>query len=555
MATGGAHMSALDWTVVAAYLVGIIGLGLWASRGQRTASDYFLAARSSTWPTIGLALIASNISSTTLIGLAGAAYATGISVFNYEWMAAVVLAVYCVFVLPAVLRSRVYTMPEFLERRFSPGMRLYFSGLTVFLNIVVDTAAALFAGALVFSLIFPGIPLWQIAACIAIAAGIYTALGGLKAVLVTEVIQALLLLSASVFIAVFAFQAAGGWDRVMATVPAEKLSLIRPNDDPGVPWLGLLTGVPLLGFYFWCTNQFMAQRVMSAKSLDHGRWGALFAGLLKLPILYLMVLPGTAAILIYPDLASGDEVYPRLVFDLLPAGVVGLVIAGFLAAIMSSIASTFNSASTLVTMDFARRIAPGLDEAGLVRVGRITTLVFMVLAVAWIPVIETYADSLWQYLQAVLAYTVPPVVAMFALGLFWKRANARGAAWGLTAGLSLGVLIFLTNVILAGIERQTGAPVGFVVQSPVLSALVGGLQAIHFLLVASLLFAASLIGVIAGSLTAPPPPADRTGGLMWRRADYEAETAHLKTLPAWQNYRLQAVALLVLTAVLVWVWR
>ncbi len=555
METGAAHMSALDWAVVGAYLIGIIGLGLWASRGQKTATDYFLAARSSTWPTIGLALIASNISSTTLIGLAGAAYSIGISVFNYEWMAALVLAFYSVFVLPAVLRSKVYTMPEFLERRFSGGMRLYFSGLTVFLNIVVDTAAALFAGALVFSLIFPDVPLWQIAACIAIAAGIYTALGGLKAVLVTEVIQALLLLFASVFIAVFAFDAAGGWDKVMSSVPAEKLSLIRPNDDPGVPWLGLITGVPLLGFYFWCTNQFMAQRVMSAKSLDHGRWGALFAGLLKLPILYLMVLPGTAAILIYPELASGDEVYPRLIFDLLPVGLVGLVIAGFLAAIMSSIASTFNSASTLVTMDFARRIAPEMGEAGLVRVGRITTLVFMVLAVAWIPVIETYADSLWQYLQAVLAYTVPPVVAMFVLGLFWKRANARGAAWGLTAGLVLGVVIFITNVILAGITQQTGAVPAFVAGNPALSALVGGLQSIHFLVVATLLFAVSLVGVVIGSLTAPPPPAEKTDGLMWRRADYDAETAHLKSVPAWMNYRYQALVLLAITAVLVWIWR
>jgi SSS family solute:Na+ symporter len=548
-----AAMSGLDWFVVIAYLVGIVALGLFASRGQTNAADYFLASRSSTWPTIGLALIASNISSTTLIGLAGAAYTIGISVFNYEWMASLVLAFYCVFVLPAVLRSRVYTMPEFLERRFSSGMRLYFSGLTIFLNIVVDTAAALFAGALVFSLVFPDVPLVVIAACIALTAGVYTALGGLKAVMLTEVIQALLLLGAAVFIATFAFDAAGGWDKVMASVPPERLSLIRPNDDPGVPWLGLLTGVPLLGFYFWCTNQFMAQRVLSAKSLEHGRWGALFAGLLKLPILYLMVLPGTAALLIYPDLKSGDEVYPRLVFDLLPSGIVGLVIAGFLAAIMSSIASTFNSASTLVTMDFARRFAPGLGEAGLVRVGRITTLVFMALAIAWIPVIETYADSLWQYLQAVLAYTVPPIVAMFLLGLFWRRANATGAAWGLTAGLLVGVTLFLSNVIVAGIEAREGAMPGWLPAA--LHGPVDALQAIHFLVVATLIFAVALVGVVAGSLTAPAPPADKVEGLLWRKADHDEETARLKARPLWQNYRWQALALLAVTAALVWHWR
>jgi solute:Na+ symporter, SSS family len=523
-------MAGLDWIVVFVYMIGIIGLGLWASRGQTNTSDYFLASRSSTWPTIGLALIASNISSTTLIGLAGAAYAIGISVFNYEWMASLILAFYCVFVLPSVLASKVYTMPEFLERRYSASMRLYFSGLTIFLNIIVDTAAALFGGALVFSLIFPDVPLWQIAAVIALAAGIYTALGGLKAVMLTEVIQAVLLLGASIFIAVFAFDAAGGWAKVMSSVPHEKLSLIRPNDDPGVPWLGLLTGVPLLGFYFWCTNQFMAQRVLSAKTLEHGRWGALFAGLLKLPILYLMVLPGTAAILIYPDLKSGDEVYPRLVFDLLPTGIVGLVIAGFLAAIMSSIASTFNSASTLVTMDFARRFAPDMKEAGLVRVGRITTVVFMIAAIAWIPVIEIYADSLWQYLQAVLAYAVPPIVAMFLAGLFWKRANSTGAAAALTVGIIMGVGLFISNVITKTTD-------------------------IHFLLSAMYIFIASLIALIIGSLLAPAPPAEKTDGLMWQKSAYDTETALLKTRPIWMNYRVQSVALIAVTAVLVWFWR
>jgi solute:Na+ symporter, SSS family len=549
----GTMMDGLDWLVVFAYMVGIIGLGLWASRGQTTTSDYFLAARSSTWPTIGLALIASNISSGTLVGLAGAAYATGISVFNYEWMASLVLAAYCVFVLPAVLASKVYTMPEFLERRFSPAMRLYFSGLTIFLNIIVDTASALFAGALVFSLIFPDVPLWQIAAVIAVSAGIYTALGGLKAVMLTEVIQAVLLLGASVFIAVFAFDAAGGWDKVMSSVDPAKLSLIRPNDDPGVPWIGLITGVPLLGFYFWCTNQFMAQRVLSAKSLEHGRWGALFAGLLKLPILYLMVLPGTAAILLYPELKSGDEVYPRLVFDLLPTGLVGLVIAGFLAAIMSSIASTFNSASTLVTMDFARRFAPGMGEAALVRLGRITTLIFMVLAVAWVPVIENFATSLWAYLQAVLGYTVPPVVAMFALGLFWRRANATGAMWGLTAGLAAGVTAFVSNVIIASLMKETGVMPGWVPSG--LGGFVTWLQSIHFLVVATLLFLISLVAVIIGSLTAPAPAAADVEPLMWHKRDYDAETAVLKARPVWQNYRVQAVALLAVTAALVWYWR
>lgn len=525
-----ATMATLDWVVVVAYMVGIIALGLYSSRGQNDATDYFLASRSATWPTIGLALIGSNISATTLIGLAGAAYTIGISVFNYEWMASVILAVYCIFFLPAVLRSQVYTMPEFLERRFSPSIRLYFSGLTIFLNIVVDTAGTLFGGAILFKLLFPTLALWQIASVLAVAAGIYTAVGGLRAVMVTEVVQTILLLGASVFIAYFAFDKAGGWDQVMAQVDPEKLSLIRPIGDPGVPWIGLLTGVPLLGFYFWCTNQFMAQRVMSAKTLEHGRWGSLFAGLLKLPILFLMVLPGTAAILIYPDLPSGDMVYPKMIFDLLPVGVVGIVIAGFLAAIMSSIASTFNSASTLVTMDFARKFAPDLSQKSLVTIGRVTTLVLMVLAIAWIPMIERYASSLWQYIQAVLAYTAPPIIALFVLGLFWRRANATGARIGLIIGTLTGAALFVSVAINKWID-------------------------IHFLTSAALIFVVALIATWAGSLLAPAPDQQAVETLMWHKADYDAETVELAAKPLWQNYRFQALALLAITAVLVWWWR
>jgi solute:Na+ symporter, SSS family len=525
-----ASMATLDWAIVIVYMLGIIGLGLWASRNQTDAKDYFLASRSSTWPTIGLALIGSNISATTLIGLAGAAYSIGISVFNYEWMASVVLAVYCIFFLPAVLRSQVYTMPEFLERRYSPSIRLYFSGLTIFLNIVVDTAATLFGGALLFKLLFPGLPLWQIATVLAVTAGVYTAFGGLKAVMLTEVVQTILLLGASVFIAYFAFAAAGGWNKVMTSVDPEKLSLIRPIGDEGVPWLGLLTGVPLLGFYFWCTNQFMAQRVMSAKTLEHGRWGSLFAGLLKLPILYLMVLPGTAAILLYPDLPNGDLVYPKLIFDLLPVGIVGIVIAGFLAAIMSSIASTFNSASTLVTMDFARKFAPNLSESALVTTGRVTTFILMALSIAWIPVIEQYATSLWQYIQAVLAYAVPPIVALFVLGLFWKRANATGARIGLAIGTLAGVYLFMNIMVFKSLD-------------------------IHFLTSAALIFIVALFATIGGSLLSRAPDPAQVETLMWRRQDYDAETAQLAAKPAWQNYRLQALGLLLITAILVWWWR
>lgn len=528
MNTAARSLAPLDLAVIALYAVLVIALGLWAGRKQRTGTDFFLASRDSTWPVIGLSLLASNISSATLIGLAGAAYAIGISVFNYEWMAAVILVFFCIFFLPFILRSQVYTMPEFLERRFSRGVRVYFSALTIFLSVVVDKATTLYGGSLLFKLLVPDAPVWLIVTGLALASGIYTIVGGLKAVLYTEVVQAIILLGAAVVLSVFAFDRVGGWDAVLAGVDPAKLSLIRPIGDPGVPWLGLVTGVPILGFYFWCTNQFMVQRVLSARNLDHGRWGSLFAGLLKLPTLFLMVLPGTCAILLYPKLANPDLVYPTLMFDLLPAGLLGLVIAGFLAAIMSATASTFNSAATLFTMDFVKHWQPDLDGRAMVRTGRLATLLFMAVAIVIAPQIEKFG-SLWQYLQAMLSYTAPPIVAIFLGGLFWRRANARGASWAVIAGLFGGASLFALNVT--------------------------EIMPLHFLYVAPVLLLLAAAALVAGSLGAPAPPPEKVAALIWSSDYWHAESASLVGTAWWKNYRVQSIVLLALTGALVWAFR
>lgn len=517
-------LAGVDYAVIAVYALGVILLGLWAGRRQRSGADFFLASRESTWPVVGLSLIASNISSATLIGLAGAAYTIGISVYNYEWMASVVLVFFCVFFLPFILRAQVYTMPEFLERRFSRGIRIYFSALTIFLSVVVDKATTLYGGSLMFKLLLPDVPTWQLVTLLALASGIYTVVGGLRAVLYTEVVQAIILLGAAVVLSMIAFDRVGGLDAIYAQVDPAKLSLIRPLGDPGVPWLGLLVGVPILGFYFWCTNQFMVQRVLSAKSLDHGRWGSLFAGLLKLPLLWLMVLPGSAALLLYPDLPNGDLVYPTLMFDLLPAGLLGLVIAGFLAAIMSATAATFNSAATLFTMDFVKPRYPDLEGKRLVAVGRAATVLFLLVAILVAPQIEKFG-SLWQYLQAMLSYTSPPIVAVFLIGLFWERANARGAGWAVIVGLFLGILLF-------GLDLS-------------------GAFKLHFLYVAPLLLAVCAAAMVAGSLTAPPPAPEKIMGLMWSREHWHAESAELSGVPLLKNYRVLSVLLLIATAAVV----
>ncbi|MEL6820970.1 MAG: sodium:solute symporter [Calditrichota bacterium] len=518
-------MAPLDIWIVIAYLIFVVALGIWLGKQHESAEDYFLAGRSMIWPFIGLSLFASNISSSTLIGLAGDAYSTGISVFNYEWFAVIILVFFVIFFLPFILRARVYTMPEFLEKRFDGRARTYFSILTLFLNIIIDTAASLYAGALMIQLIFPEIPLWQSIGVLAIVAGIYTVAGGLAAVIYTDAIQTILLLMGSIIIAITAYSKIGGWDAVTEAVDPGMLSLIRPLDDPGVPWLGLFTGLPLLGFYFWCTNQFMVQRVLSAKDLQHGRLGSLFAGLIKLPVLFIMVLPGTFAILLYPELPKADLVYPTLVFDLLPTGILGLVVAGFIAALMSQIDSTLNSASTLLTMDFVARKNPNLTPAQLMKVGRWVTFGFMILAALWAPQIENFG-SLFKYLQKVLSYTVPPVVAMFLVGIFWKRANSQGAFACLTIGVLLGAIFFYMNEIAQ-------------------------ITSFHFLYIAPILFVFCTAILVIASLMTEPPDQERIKPYIWTREFYDAETVELQELPWYQNYRILSGLLTVVTAALV----
>ncbi|HEY6451403.1 MAG TPA: sodium/solute symporter [Steroidobacteraceae bacterium] len=518
-----------DWVVVLGYGTLLVIVGVSTSRRHPRPEDYFLASRATHWGPIGLAMLASNISSTALIGLAGAAYATGISVYDYEWSAAVILVLFCVFLLPFVLRSRVYTMPEFLERRYDARARLYLALLTVFLNISVDSAGALYSGSLVCRLLVHGVSLRWVAAALAGAAGLYTILGGLRAVIYTETLQTVVLVCGASVVAFAAFHQAGGWHHVMSTVNPAALSLIRPASDPAVPWPGLAFGIPVLGFYYWCTNQFIVQRVLSAQSIDHGRRGVLLAGLLKLPVLLLMVLPGTCAILLFPHLARPDLVYPTLIFALLPAGLIGLVVAGFVAATMASVASTLNSASTIVTMDIVKRFLPAASEASVVRIGRLCTAGFLLLSVMWASQLESFG-SLWQYLQAVLAYAVPPVVALFGIGLFWRGANATGAFATIVIGSACGLALFLTNAVLH-------------------------VTHLHFLYAAPLLLLIDAAILVAVSCWTRRDERARIEPLMFTAAAFREDSRRLRGVPLWRNYRVQAGVLLVLTACIVILFR
>jgi SSS family solute:Na+ symporter len=373
-------------------------------------------------------------------------------------------------------------------------------------------------------MIFPDIPLWQSILVLALLAGAYTVAGGLKAVIYTDAIQTILILIGAIVVSMLAYRKIDGWQAVTAITPENMLSLIQPADDTTLPWTGLVLGVPILGFYFWCTNQFMAQRILSAKNIQHGRYGTLLAALLKLPVLFIMVLPGSMARVLYPDLPNPDQVYPTLLFDLLPTGLLGFVVAGTLAALMSSIDSTLNSASTLVTMDFIRQIRPQWSDRTLMWTGRLTAFIFMVLAAAWAPYIENFS-SLFQYLQNILAYIAPPVVAVFILGIFWRGATATAAFY--TFIVSLGISFYL---IISPIDM-------------------------HFLHVAFMLFVICMIIMFTISMLTEAPKLPRIAPYLWKIRRFQEESVELKFLPWYRNYRILAALLLVLTITLVIVWR
>ena len=562
------NLDIFDLIVIFAYFIGIIIYGISQSKNA-TSEDYFLGGRSLTWPVVGISLFAANISSSTLIGLAGSAYLLDMTVYNYEWYAVVVLVFFAIFFLPFYLRSGVYTMPEFLEKRYDSRSRYYFSFITVVGNVLIDTAASLYVGTIVLGLIFPSLPPWVVIVLLAASAAAYTIPGGLNSVVKTEVIQALVLIFGSIILTYFGMREVGGWSGMVSQLNElnaggvidknahEALSIVRPNegewwrqyDSPIVPWWGLLTGVPLLGFYFWANNQFMVQRILSSKDLNHGRWGALFAGFLKLPVILIMVIPGTLAFLIFrgqefaykvpvsaanPDgtcenlLNCTDFTYPTLLFELLPAGLLGLVVAGLLAAMMSSISATFNSASTLITMDFVNKIRPNMTSKQLVRSGQISTLVLVVLASAWAPMIGKYGD-LFRYLQDILGYIAPPIVSVFILGLFWKRATGTGSIVSL--GLGLGLSLVWVFGIISGVDHW--------------------FFQLHFLLRTTVLFIFCLAVHIIASLASAPPPVEKLEGMVWTPKLIKEETGELKGLPWYLNYRYLALILVILTTFVV----
>lgn len=522
-------VTTLDVLILLGYVLGtrlFFGWYVVRKRRQSDTEAYFLGGRDIPWAVVGLSFYVSNMSGSTFVGLPGAGYASGIAVYHYEWLPALILVLFAALLLPRYLAARVYTAPEFLEKRFGPGSRRLFAGFLLTANIFIDAAAALYAGAVVLQVLFPGLPLWLIVAVTALIAGGYIVVGGLDAVVLNDAVQAVLILVGGTLIAWLTWKAVPSWEAVAAATDPNALHLWRGAGDPDLPWPGVFTGVLVVGIYFWCTNQFMIQRALAARSLEHGRWGALFAGALKLPNLFILILPGVAAVVLYPDLATPDLVFPLLAFDLLPVGLRGLMLAALAAAILSSLESILNSTATLFTMDFVKPWRPGLSERRLVAVGRGATVGFMVLAAAWAPQIAHF-PTLWQYLQSILSYVTPPAVVVFLGGVIWARASAQAGFWTLALGIPVGLSGWVGNEIL-------------------------GVSDIHFLYASGVVLLLSTAVFVGVTLATGPPSIQSLEGLVRRRRVPGQERDALRK-PWYTDYRILSVGLLAVTAVvLIW---
>ncbi|HEY6555415.1 MAG TPA: sodium:solute symporter [Vicinamibacteria bacterium] len=580
---GRSALATLDWLVILAYFLFLAGIAAWVMRkGQDTASDYFLAGRNLGWGIVGASIFASNIGSEHLVGLAGSGATSGVAMAHYE------LHAWCLLVLgwvmaPFYLRSGVYTMPEFLERRFSPTARLVLTVISLVAYVLTKIAVGIFAGGIVFGTLVPelrlsigGIELdsfWIGSIVVVVLTGLYTVIGGMRAVAYTEAVQTGILVVGSAVLTLFGLAKLGGWSALRAALPSDMFNLWKPLVPAGMegtwapvmepgriawyfnsdfPWVGMLFCAPIVGLWYWCTDQYIVQRTLTAQNQTEARRGTIFAALLKLLPVFIFIIPGMIAVALAQSgkapglqqalLGANGEVltlnaqaaFPLMVQHVLPIGLRGIVVAGLLAALMSSLAGAFNACSTLFTVDLYVKWRPGASQQQIVRTGRIATVVMVVIALAWIPVIRG-AQGLYFYLQGVQGYLAPPIFVVFFLGVFWKRMNARGCLWALIAGFALGLfrMAIDTPVTLgvAGFEQgySTGSFLWIV-------------NNVYFQYFSILITGVALLGAVLGSLTSPAPDYEKLRGLTYATATDE-DRAHTRASWDWRDVAGSALVL------------
>ncbi|MBP8960162.1 MAG: sodium:solute symporter [Bacteroidales bacterium] len=466
-------MTIIDWIVLGIFFLGLVVIAIWtAKQKQETSTDYFLAGRDATWLAIGASIFASNIGSEHLVGLAGAGASSGMAMAHWEMHGWLILLLGWVFV-PFYSRSKIFTIPEFLEKRYNKESRSFLSIISLVSYVLTKVAVTVYAGGIVFKEVFGiesiyGIDFFWISAVgLVVLTGIYTVLGGMKAVLYTSVLQTPVLLIGSIAVLVIGLIKAGGWSQVMEicrAVPVNEygdtmVNLIRSAHDPEYPWTGVILGSAIIGFWYWCTDQYIVQRVLSARDQKQARRGTIFGAYLKLTPVFIFLIPGMIAYALAQQgiiqLPSSDSAFAVLVKELLPIGFKGLVVGGLLAALMSSLASLFNSSATLFTVDFYKKYKPQASEKELVKVGRIATAAVVILGILWIPVMKGLGKVLYAYLQDVQSLLAPGIAAVFLLGVSSKKITSKAGITGLVTGFVLGMLRLGLQVFEEGINPDS----------------------------------------------------------------------------------------------------
>ena len=441
-------LSPLDWLIIGLYFTVVFSVGFWFARNERTSGQYFLAGRNVGWFAVGASIFASNIGAEHFIGLAGSGAAGGLAVGAYELSAVFCIIILAWLFLPYYLQSQVFTMPEYLSRRFNPQCRSFLTGISLFAYIFTKISVSLFAGSILIKAVLGWDPLLS-AVILVFATGIYTIAGGLAAVIYVDMIQAFILITGACILTLMGLHEVGGFAGLRAALPPEFFHMIKPASDSVYPWTGTTIGVVILGIWYWCTDQVIVQRTLGARNLTHSRGAAIFASFLKLFPIFILVLPGLIARVLWPVevAATPDMAFPLIVTKLMPAGLAGLMIAALLAALMGSMSSVFNSCSTLITMDVYRRINPAASERRLVTVGRLATVAVVILSIMWIPMIRLLSNQVYQYLQSVQAYIGAPITAVFLTGILWKRATGKAAITTLVIGAVLGASRFIVDIV------------------------------------------------------------------------------------------------------------
>src|SRR6266850_1674777 len=488
------NLATVDLIIIGVYFAIVFGIGMYFARKERTSEDYFLAGRDIGWFFIGASLFVSNISTEHFIGLSGTGASSGLAVGHFEWLACLILLILGWVFVPFYLRSNVFTMPEFLERRFNRQCAVY-----------------------------------------------------LAAVIYTDTVQTLILITGAVALTIIGLGRVGGLEHLRTMVPPDYFHMMKPSSDPNFPWTGIFFGAPILGIWYWCTDQVIVQRVLSARDEGHAKAGTIFAGFLKILPVFMLVLPGIIAFALFPDqVKKPDFAYPTLVLNLLPVGLVGLVMAALLAAVMGAMSSVFNSASTLVTLDFYKKIRPQASERQLVAFGRIATGGMVLLGLLWVPFIHLLSAELYIYLQSVQAYISPPIAVCFIFGILWPRLNGQGAISSLLAGFVLGAVRFIFEVLDKTRHYDSGA-IRWLVD----------MNFLHYAILMFVICAAVLIGV---SMMYPAPERKKIAGLTFATVgdkldSTDASMPHLqRETPTERLFNLGFTGVLIATVVGLWIY-